>query len=127
MLAIATGRLANAAGKAADNWRALLDSSQDYVAYLAAKSILELETKLREAGELDQWLNQLETIAQENRQSVRRRVLRAIIHRGGRNLYGGANGTGCQLRPFFCKIGLTQPLVTRTQKIDGSTILGTAG
>jgi hypothetical protein len=66
LFAVAVGRLCNHAALAADKLVALLDSEQDHVAYAAAKSILELGTKLREAGELEERLAALEGIAQGN-------------------------------------------------------------
>ncbi|HUY88693.1 MAG TPA: hypothetical protein VMV10_08160 [Pirellulales bacterium] len=66
LFAAATGRLANAAAKAADKLEKLLESPQDHVAYAAAKSILELGAKLRDAAEIEQRIAQLETVTQQN-------------------------------------------------------------
>lgn len=60
LFAVAVGRLCNNAILAADKLVSLLGSEQDHVAYAAAKSILELGTKLREAGELEQRIAALE-------------------------------------------------------------------
>lgn len=60
LFAVAVGRLCNNAALAADKLVSLLGSEQDHVAYAAAKSILELGTKLREAGELEERLAALE-------------------------------------------------------------------
>ena len=66
LFAAATGRLAKAATKAADKLEKLLESPQDHVAYAAAKSILELGTKLRESAEFEMRIAQLESVAQQN-------------------------------------------------------------
>ena len=66
LFAVAVGRLCNNAALAADKLVALLDSEQDHVAFASAKAILELGTKLREAGELEGRLTQLENVAQQN-------------------------------------------------------------
>lgn len=60
LFAVAVGRLCSNAALAADKLVALLDSEQDHVAFAAAKSILELGTKLREAGELEERIAALE-------------------------------------------------------------------
>jgi hypothetical protein len=56
----AVGRLAALAGKAADALGELLTSNRDLVKLQAAKGVLELGPKLREAGELAQRLDALE-------------------------------------------------------------------
>jgi len=66
LFAVATGRLANAAAKAAGKLEKLLDSPQDHVAYAAAKSILEVGTKLRESAEIELRIAQLESVAERN-------------------------------------------------------------
>ncbi|HVA46151.1 MAG TPA: hypothetical protein VNH11_07235 [Pirellulales bacterium] len=65
LFSAATGRLVNNAALAADKLVALLDCPQDHVAYAAARTILELGTKLREAGELEQRIAALEGGAPE--------------------------------------------------------------
>lgn len=66
LFAVAVGWLCHNASKAADKLVSLLESEQDHVAYAAAKSILELGTKLREAGELEERMAALEGIAKGN-------------------------------------------------------------
>jgi hypothetical protein len=56
----ATGRLADAASDAARTLRALLDAESETVRLGAARAILELGTKLRETGELEERLLALE-------------------------------------------------------------------
>ena len=60
LLAEAVGRLASLAGKAANALGELLTSGRDLVKLQAAKSVLELGPKLREAGELAERLDALE-------------------------------------------------------------------
>ena len=65
MFAEAVGRLASVAGKAADALGDLLASESDMVKLHAAKSVLELGPKLREAGEIAERLDALERQAAE--------------------------------------------------------------
>jgi hypothetical protein len=60
LFAEAVGRLAGLAGKAADALGELLTSDRDLVKLQAAKSVLELGPKLREAGELAERVEALE-------------------------------------------------------------------
>jgi hypothetical protein len=60
LFAEAVGRLASLAGKAADALGDLLNSERDLVKLQAAKSVLELGPRLREAGELAERLEALE-------------------------------------------------------------------
>jgi hypothetical protein len=60
LFAEAVGRLAGLAGKAADALGELLTSDRDLVKLQAARSVLELGPKLREAGELAERLDALE-------------------------------------------------------------------
>jgi hypothetical protein len=60
LFAEAVGRLAVLAGKAADALGELLTSGRDLVKLQAAKGVLELGPKLREAGELAERLDALE-------------------------------------------------------------------
>ena len=60
LFAEAVGRLAGLAGKAADALGELLTSDRDLVKLQAAKGVLELGPKLREAGELAERLDALE-------------------------------------------------------------------
>jgi hypothetical protein len=63
----ATGRLCREAGKAADVLASLLDSEDEGVRHRAAKTILETASRLRDAGELERRLLDLETWAEEAR------------------------------------------------------------
>jgi hypothetical protein len=60
LFAEAVGRLAALAGKAADALGELLTSDRDLVKLQAAKGVLELGPKLREAGELAERIDALE-------------------------------------------------------------------
>jgi hypothetical protein len=60
LFAETVGRLAALAGKAADALGELLTSDRDLVKLQAAKGVLELGPKLREAGELAERLDALE-------------------------------------------------------------------
>jgi hypothetical protein len=60
MVARATGRLSDAAVKAVDTLVKLLDADSDSARLGAARSILELGTRLREAVEIEERLNALE-------------------------------------------------------------------
>lgn len=85
LFAAAVGRLCHNATLAADKLVSLLESEQDHVAYAAAKSILELGTKLREAGELEERLAALEGKADGTTHTNKVNV----VHRDG--WYGGAS------------------------------------
>jgi hypothetical protein len=65
LFAEAVGRLASLAGRAADTLGDLLASASDMVKLHAAKSVLELGPKLREAGEIAERLDALEREAAE--------------------------------------------------------------
>jgi hypothetical protein len=65
LFAEAVGRLASLAGKAVDTLGDLLASASDMVKLHAAKSVLELGPKLREAGEIAERLDALERQAAE--------------------------------------------------------------
>jgi len=60
LFAEAVGRLAALAGKAADALGELLSSDRDLVKLQAAKGVLDLGPKLREAGELAERLDEVE-------------------------------------------------------------------
>jgi hypothetical protein len=60
LLSEAVGRLIALAGKAADALGDLLSSDRDLIKLQAAKSVLELGPRLREAGELAERLEALE-------------------------------------------------------------------
>lgn len=60
LFAVAVGRLCNNAALAADKLVALLDCGQAHIEFAAARAVLELGTKLREAGELEERLAALE-------------------------------------------------------------------
>jgi hypothetical protein len=60
MVGSAVGKLADAAGMAADRLRELLSAQSEAVALSAARSILELGTRLREATEVEERLSALE-------------------------------------------------------------------
>jgi hypothetical protein len=62
LFAEAVGRLAGLAGKAADALGELLTSERDLVKLQAAKGVLDLGPKLREAGELAERLDALERL-----------------------------------------------------------------
>jgi len=59
----ATGRLADAGAEAAETLKALLKAESESVRLGAARAILELGSKLREAGELEERLRMLESDA----------------------------------------------------------------
>jgi molybdenum-dependent DNA-binding transcriptional regulator ModE len=66
LLSKAVGRLTDATTEAADTMRSLLQSKSDSVRLSAARAILELAPKLREAVELERRIAQLETEAKKN-------------------------------------------------------------
>lgn len=63
---VALGKLAGIATKAADTLGRLMESDKPSVALGAAKAALELGPRLREATELEERLNRLETVAHHN-------------------------------------------------------------
>lgn len=67
MVERALGKLADAATEAVDTLRTLLSSGTDSTRLGAARSILELGTKLRESVELEQRLAMLETRLDEGK------------------------------------------------------------
>lgn len=65
----ALGRLANIATKAADTLERLMESDKPSVALGAARSVLELGPRLREAVELEERLCYLEGVAKGNQRA----------------------------------------------------------
>jgi len=63
MVSRATGRLADVSAKAVETLSALLSAESETVRLGAARSILELGTKLREANELERRITELEGAA----------------------------------------------------------------